>query len=109
MHRSRRASLRVVGISALAIAVAAGGAPAQDVQQGALPRRELAGTRDPAWLVRDAALEALFRAAPTDARIAAVIDGALEDSSAEVRERAASIKAAMRGRPVSAAAASSSG
>jgi hypothetical protein len=58
----------------------------------------LSAVRDPAWLVREAALEALFRALPTDARVAAVADAALEDSSAEVRERAASIKAVMKGR-----------
>jgi HEAT repeat protein len=58
----------------------------------------LSAARDPAWLVRDAALEALFRAAPTDARLAAIVDAALEDSCAEVRERAASIKSAMKGR-----------
>ena len=58
----------------------------------------LSAASDPAWLVREAALEALFRAVPTDARVAAVVDAAIEDSSAEVRERAASIKTAMQGR-----------
>jgi HEAT repeat protein len=58
----------------------------------------LSAARDPAWLVREAALEALFRAAPTDIRVAAVVDAALADSSAEVRERATSIRTAMKGR-----------
>jgi HEAT repeat protein len=58
----------------------------------------LSAARDPAWLVREAALEALFRAAPIDARVAAIVDAALEDPCAEVRERAASIRSAMKGR-----------
>jgi hypothetical protein len=54
--------------------------------------------RDPAWLVREAALEALFRAAPADARVGAIVATALKDPSAEVRERAASIETALKGR-----------
>jgi hypothetical protein len=58
----------------------------------------LGAAGDPAWPVREAALEALFRAAPTDARVAAAVGVALEDSCAEVRERAIAIRTAMQGR-----------
>jgi hypothetical protein len=50
-----------------------------------------AATTDVIPLVRDAAIEALFRTIPRDPRVPPLLELALGDSSADVRERAAAL------------------
>jgi HEAT repeat protein len=47
-----------------------------------------AALRDPSPLVRDAAIESLFRIVPEDPRLPVLLQAARHDSSADVRERA---------------------